>query len=754
VFVTPTSAAIVVGGAIQLTATPADTGRDPVRASPVTWSTDNPSVAVVSASGLVTAVGQGQATISASVDGGRVTGLAHIQVVPPTSLIIDGVWDWTERIVGSSVTCNDTGSYLFTQVGVNFTGQSQQVGSCRASGDNARTDPVTTGLITVNDISFVVGSGGTCSYTGHATGTPAASVSGTVSCSDGSTGTWGAVRQGAIGSVTVSPSTATLFPGTTAQLAAAPADGQGSRVFFRPVAWSSDKPSVATVSGSGLVTAVALGSATITASAGGKSGTATITVVAPAASVKVTPVFDTVATGGTVQYTAVPMDAAGNPLTGRTVYWSSSNATVATITGTGLATAVAAGGTGIFAAVENVTGSTPLTVTGTPVAIGGEWSFTEEFDGTDVEGNTVLVCADSGSLVLSQNGLSFTGTSAQVGSCADETQRQVTSGALSGRVLSYSAGGCGYGATVGTTQPTPLSGSGSCSGGQTVTLQAVRVGPAASLTVSPASVTLVSGGSVQLGATLRDAAGSIMYGHPITWSSDNQVAVTISVSGRLSAVAAGSATISTTLDGAANAELFVEAATERPEVKFDLFRQLDRAAPPGAILATNTSSIPITGIAAQTKRPAQVIGMHFMNPVPLMQLVEVIRGLETSDQTVAKTVEVATALGKTAVLVNDSPGFVSNRVLMPMINEAIFCVLEGVATPEAIDTVMKLGMNHPQGPLALADLIGLDVCLATLEVLHRDLGDDKYRPCPLLRTMVAAGRLGRKSGRGFHVYGA
>ncbi|HYS22281.1 MAG TPA: 3-hydroxyacyl-CoA dehydrogenase NAD-binding domain-containing protein [Gemmatimonadales bacterium] len=211
---------------------------------------------------------------------------------------------------------------------------------------------------------------------------------------------------------------------------------------------------------------------------------------------------------------------------------------------------------------------------------------------------------------------------------------------------------------------------------------------------------------------------------------------------------------STSLDGAANAELFVEAATERSEVKFELFRQLDRAAPAGAILATNTSSIGITGIAAQTKRPAQVIGMHFMNPVPLMPLVEVIRGLETSDQTVAKTVEVAKELGKTPVLVNDSPGFVSNRVLMPMINEAIFCVLEGVASPEAIDTVMKLGMNHPQGPLALADLIGLDICLATLEVLHRDLGDDKYRPCPLLRTMVAAGRLGRKSGRGFHVYGA
>ena len=199
---------------------------------------------------------------------------------------------------------------------------------------------------------------------------------------------------------------------------------------------------------------------------------------------------------------------------------------------------------------------------------------------------------------------------------------------------------------------------------------------------------------------------------------------------------------STTLDGAANAELFVEAATERPEVKFDLFRQLDRAAPPGAILATNTSSIPITGIAAQTKRPAQVIGMHFMNPVPLMQLVEVIRAPVSYADTL------------TPVEAKDSPGFISNRILCPMINEAIFALQDGVGTPEAIDTVMKLGMNHPQGPLALADLIGLDVCLATLEVLHRDLGDDKYRPCPLLRTMVAAGRLGRKSGRGFHVYGA
>ncbi len=207
-----------------------------------------------------------------------------------------------------------------------------------------------------------------------------------------------------------------------------------------------------------------------------------------------------------------------------------------------------------------------------------------------------------------------------------------------------------------------------------------------------------------------------------------------------------------TLEAAAGSSLVVEAASENPAVKFSIFEQLDRLADPGAILATNTSSISITEIAARTRRPGQVIGMHFMNPVPVMQLVEVIRGHATTDETTRQVMEIAKQLGKTPVEVNDYPGFVSNRVLMPMINEAIFCVMEGVATPEAIDTVMKLGMAHPMGPLALADFIGLDVCLAILEVLHRGLGDDKYRACPLLRRMVAAGDLGRKTGRGFYDY--
>ena len=208
----------------------------------------------------------------------------------------------------------------------------------------------------------------------------------------------------------------------------------------------------------------------------------------------------------------------------------------------------------------------------------------------------------------------------------------------------------------------------------------------------------------------------------------------------------------TTLDAASKAELVIEAATENPALKFQIFSDLDRIAPAGVILASNTSSISITEIAAKTKRPELVIGMHFMNPVPVMQLVEVIRGQATSDDTTKRVMELSSALGKTPVEVNDYPGFVSNRVLMPMINEAIFCVMEGVATPEAVDTVMKLGMAHPMGPLMLADLIGLDTCLAILEVLHKGLGDDKYRPCPLLRRMVAAGHLGRKVGKGFYQY--
>ncbi len=208
------------------------------------------------------------------------------------------------------------------------------------------------------------------------------------------------------------------------------------------------------------------------------------------------------------------------------------------------------------------------------------------------------------------------------------------------------------------------------------------------------------------------------------------------------------------LDAVAGASLIVEAATENEDLKFKIFRDLDRLASPGAILATNTSSISITSIASQTKRPDAVIGMHFMNPVPVMQLVEVIRGLATSDATNAKTIELAMAVGKTPVEANDYPGFIANRILMPMINEAAYCLMEGVGTADAIDTVMKLGMNHPMGPLALADFIGLDTCVAILDVLHKGLGDPKYRACPLLRKHVAAGWLGKKSGRGFYTYAA
>ena len=213
--------------------------------------------------------------------------------------------------------------------------------------------------------------------------------------------------------------------------------------------------------------------------------------------------------------------------------------------------------------------------------------------------------------------------------------------------------------------------------------------------------------------------------------------------------------ISTTVDmeeAVEDAELVVEAVSEKISLKEKIFRALDESAPAETILATNTSSISITEIAAFTHRPEKVIGMHFMNPVPVMKLVEVIRGLATNDATTRAVMDLSMELGKTPVEVNDFPGFVSNRVLMPMINEAIFALMEGVADAEAIDTVMKLGMAHPMGPLALADLIGLDICLSILEVLHRDLGDDRYRPCPLLRKYVAAGWLGKKSGKGFFAY--
>ena len=209
---------------------------------------------------------------------------------------------------------------------------------------------------------------------------------------------------------------------------------------------------------------------------------------------------------------------------------------------------------------------------------------------------------------------------------------------------------------------------------------------------------------------------------------------------------------SLSIDDAQHAHLVIEAAVENMEIKQMIFKKLDAIAPEDTILATNTSSLPITEIAAVTNRPEKVIGMHFMNPVPVMKLVEIIRGLATSDETYEAVAQMTAKLGKTGVEVNDFPGFISNRILLPMINEAIYALYEGVATKEAIDDVMKLGMNHPMGPLTLADFIGLDTCLSIMEILHEGLGDSKYRPCPLLRKYVAAGWLGKKSGRGFYIY--
>jgi 3-hydroxybutyryl-CoA dehydrogenase len=288
--------------------------------------------------------------------------------------------------------------------------------------------------------------------------------------------------------------------------------------------------------------------------------------------------------------------------------------------------------------------------------------------------------------------------------------------------------------------------------------------PAPSLTQSIERIGVVGAGTMGNGiAQVFATAGFGVYVQDISPLALERAVKNIGLSldklaekGRIGAAdrdaALGRLSTGTTLDAFAEVDYVVEAASEQVETKRALFASLDALVRPGVILSSNTSSISITTLGAATRRPDRVLGMHFMNPVPLMTLVELIRGQATSADAMALASELCGRLGKTSVEAADYPGFIANRVLMPMVNEAIFAVMEGVGTPEAIDAVMKLGMNHPMGPLSLADFIGLDVCLAILEVLHEGLGDPKYRPCPLLRRMVAAGHLGRKSGQGFYKY--